>query len=198
MASTSSSSKKRSYNKTFLKFGFTSFIDKSVEKPQCVICHKVLSAESMKPSKLKEHFERCHSELIGKEIEFFERKERNLKYAKLDSSGQIAHKQDSFLHASYSIALHIAKNKKPHTIGENLIKPCLIEATKLILGEEPSKKMNKISLSNSTIKRRISEMSMDILEQVVMEMKCSTYFSLQLDESTDVSSCAQLLVYTRY
>ena len=29
-------------------------------------------------------------------------------------------------------------------------------------------------------------------------MKCSSFFALQLDESTDVSSCAQLLVYTRY
>ena len=58
--------------------------------------------------------------------------------------------------------------------------------------------MDQISLSNNTIKRRISEMSFDILDQVVNEMKCSSFFALQLDESTDVSSCAQLLVYTRY
>ena len=68
--------KKRSYSKAFLSYGFTSLIDKSVEKPQCVICLKVLSAESMKPSKLREHLEKYHTELMGKDIEFFERKER--------------------------------------------------------------------------------------------------------------------------
>ena len=191
-------SKKRSYNKAFLSYGFTSIIDKSVEKPQCVICLKVLSAESMKPSKLREHFEKCHTELMGKDVEFFERKERHLKSSKLDSSGQLSQQKESILYASYSIALLVAKNKKPHTIGEDLIKPCLIEATKLVLGEDQSKKIDQISLSNNTIKRRISEMSFDILDQIVHEMKCSSYFALQLDESTDVSSCAQLLLYTRY
>ena len=43
-------SKKRTYNKAFLQWGFTSVSDKSVEKPQCVICMKVLTAESMKSS----------------------------------------------------------------------------------------------------------------------------------------------------
>ena len=41
-------------------------------------------------------------------------------------------------------------------------------------------------------------MSDDILEQVVAEVKASPYFALQLDESTDVASCEQLLVYVRY
>ena len=152
----------------------------------------------MKPSKLREHLEKCHTELMGKDIEFFERKERNLKLSKFDSSGQISQQKESIIYASYSIALLVAKNKKPYTIGEDLIKPCLIEATKLVLGEDQSKKMDQISLSNCTIKHRISEMSSDILDQVVHEIKCSSYFALQLDESTDGSSCAQLLVYTRY
>ena len=41
-------------------------------------------------------------------------------------------------------------------------------------------------------------MSQDILLQVVEEIRSSSIFSLQLDESTDVSSCAHLLVYARY
>jgi hypothetical protein len=50
-------------------------------------------------------------------------------------------------------------------------------------------------LSNCTIKGCISEMSNDILDQAVAEMKASPYFVLQLYESTYVASCEQLLVY---
>lgn len=41
-------------------------------------------------------------------------------------------------------------------------------------------------------------MSEDILLQVVSAVKSSPVYSLQLDESTDVASCSQLIVYVRY
>ena len=41
-------------------------------------------------------------------------------------------------------------------------------------------------------------MSQDILLQVVKEIRSSSIFFAQLDESTNVSSCAHLLVYARY
>ena len=104
----------------------------------------------------------------------------------------------ALLEASYRIAFRIAQSKKPHTIGEELIKSYLIEATTLVLGKEKANKLEEISLSNNTVKKRISEMSQDILLQVVEEIRSSPIFSLQLDESTDVSSCAHLLVYARY
>src|SRR6218665_2487179 len=44
--------KKRKYSDEFLKYGFTSIVVAGIEKPQCVICNGVLSAESMKPNKL--------------------------------------------------------------------------------------------------------------------------------------------------
>ena len=92
----------------------------------------------------------------------------------------------------------LLRQKKPHTIGEELIKPCLIEATTLVLGGEKANKLKEISLSNDTVKKRISEMNQHILLQVVEEVRSSPLFSLQLDESTDISPCAQLLVYARY
>ena len=58
--------------------------------------------------------------------------------------------------------------------------------------------MKQIPLSNDTVKRCILDMSNDILEQVTTELKSSSSFAIQLDESTDVSSCSQLLVYVRY
>ena len=38
-------------------------------------------------------------------------------------------------------------------------------------------------------------MSEDVKEQVINEMKASSLFSSQVDETTDVASCAQLLVF---
>lgn len=192
------SAKKRSYNEAFLSYGFTKIMDKSVEKPQCVVCSKVLSHESMKPSKLRVHLNSCHGELVGKSLDYFKRKEAVLKGERIDSTGHFARQNQAVLEASYRIAYRIARTKKPHTIGEKLIKPCILEATKLVLGERESQKMMQISLSNDTIRSRISELSEDILQQTVTAVKNSQAYSLQLDESTDVSSCSQLMVFARY
>ena len=51
--------------------------------------------------------------------------------------------------------------------------------------------MQQVSLTNNTIQRCMSKMSMDVKEQVLPEIKASPLFSFQLDESTDVSSCSQ-------
>ncbi|CAH1998688.1 unnamed protein product [Acanthoscelides obtectus] len=197
MASTSSG-KKRTYKEAFLQWGFTSIVDKNIEKPQCVLCNKVLNPESMKPSKLKEHFAKVHKEFADKNIDFFKKKERILKSSRMDSTGNIQKANESCLQASYKIAYRIARNKKPHTIGEDLIKPCLLDAVALVIGEQHVAKIKQISLSNTTIQSRICEMSADILATVISEIKESHMFALQLDESTDVASCSQLLVFTRY
>ena len=52
-------------------------------------------------------------------------------------------------------------------------------------------------MSADTIRRRISEMSQDIKCQLNDRVKRGK-FSLQLDESTDISGLAQQLVFVRY
>ena len=65
-----------------------------------------------------------------------------------------------------------------------------------LIGEELLPKLDSVSLSNNTVKRRIEEMSVDIADQVIAGVKDSKFgFALQLDESTDVTNCCQLLVY---
>jgi len=89
-------------------------------------------------------------------------------------------------------------NKKPHTIGEDLIKPCLCNVVSLVIGEKHVAKIKQISLSNTTVQNRISDLSNDIMATIIDEMKGSSMFVLQLDESTDVVLCSQLLAFTRY
>ena len=100
--------------------------------------------------------------------------------------------------ASYIVAYKVAQAKKPHTIVEQLVLPCAKEMVRLVLGEEAAKKLNDISVSNDTISRRINELSENINELVVDEIKKSRLFAIQLDESTDVALCSQLLVFARY
>lgn len=190
--------KKRKYLEEYLKFGFTTLNSNGIEKPQCVLCKVVLSHESMKPSKLKRHFETKHSEHTKKDLEFFRRHETSCKSQRLDRTGIFQQSNTALMQASYEVALEIAKQKKPHTIGENLIKPCMLKMVKLVLGESSEAKMQRISLSNNTIQRRISDMSVDVKEQILNEIKASPIFSFQVDESTDISSCAQLLVLVKY
>ena len=78
------------------------------------------------------------------------------------------------------------------------MKPCLLKTVKLVFGDASVAKLKQISLSHNTIQRRILDMSEDVKKQVVNEFKASPMFSFQVDESTDVSSCAQLLVFVRY
>ena len=93
----------------------------------------------------------------------------------------------------------MAKTKKPHNIGETLLKPCILESVKLVLGEKASQTMKQISLSNDAIKSPIHEMSDNIKSKVLSKIDSSPVFALQLDESsTDISNLSQLLVYVRY
>ncbi|GFY35313.1 protein FAM200B [Trichonephila clavipes] len=53
--------KSRKYSQEYLNFGFTITEVNGKEKPLCVICSKILAADSMKPNKLKRHFETLHA-----------------------------------------------------------------------------------------------------------------------------------------
>ena len=136
----STMNKKRKYSESYLQFGFTSITKNEIEIPQCLICQKTLANESMKPSLLARHMEKMHPNFKEKDVSFFKRKEESLKKQRLDASG-------AFLKQYNGIA---AK-----------------EMVRCIIGEESAKKLNTLSLSNNTVKRRIEDMSRDILSRVL-------------------------------
>ena len=101
--------------------------------------------------------------------------------------------------ASYKFAYLCAKEKKPHVIAETLLKPCAMEMVNIVLGKEVEKKLQQVPLSKDIIRSRIDYMSQNILQQLVTDLVATPVrFSIQLDESTEVANCSQLLVFVRY
>ena len=150
----------------------------------------------MKPSKLKDHFQKLHSNYSQEEL--LVKKARFEKSGTLESHGFVPTKKP-ILEASYRAAYRIGKSKVAHSLGETLIKPLFLEMVELICGPEQSKKCDSVSLSNSTIQRRILDISEQLERRVIQELKETKYpFSMQLDESTDIASNCQLLVFVRY
>ena len=96
------------------------------------------------------------------------------------------------------VASRIARSKKAFTIAEELILPSTIDMCREIIGEAAASKLQIVSLSNDTITRQIVEMSNDIEHQLLEKIKFNPYYSIPLDESTDVSKAALLLVFVRY
>ncbi|KAL1264119.1 hypothetical protein QQF64_004474 [Cirrhinus molitorella] len=96
------------------------------ERPQCVVCLKILASDSMKPNKLRRHLETLHHEHKDKPVDFFRKKllncraqqSRFTKAASVPSNAQLA---------SYKVAYRVARCKKPHTIAEELILPSAID-----------------------------------------------------------------------
>jgi hypothetical protein len=97
------------------------------------------------------------------------------------------------------VAYRIAKHRKPHTIGEILVKPCALEMVELVCGLEQTKTLEAVPLSNNVIYSRIVYISFNILKHVIEELAASPFrFSMQLDEATDISERSHLSVYVRY
>ena len=65
-----------------------------------------------------------------------------------------------------------------------------------VVGDDAARKLDDIYVSNDIVSRRINEISQNIKEQVVDEIKKS--YVIPLDQSTDVSQYSQLLVFVRY
>lgn len=153
----------------------------------------------MKPAKLRKHLESCHPENVADALAVLQQKKARFEKDRPLSEQELLQKEKPLLEASYKVAHLIAKNKKPHTIGETLIKPCALEMVELVCGTEQRMEIAKIPLSNDVIHSRIEDMSTDIVQQVIRELKESPLpFSMQLDESTDVAQYSQLLVFVRY
>ena len=155
-----------------------------------MIYHKILTAELLRPSELRLRLETKHPQHVGKDRSFFSRQEFNIKRHPLDASGSFYQQNASVVEASFLVFLELAKKKKAQTIGEELILPCAKTMVKLALGEKSAKKLNTISHS---VHRRISQLSDDIKEEVIQEIKRAGLFSIQYYSVNQTFTAATLI-----
>ena len=80
--------RKRKYSEEFIKYGFTFMVEAGIEKPQYVICNKIMPAKSMKPNKMKRHFDAKHPNFAGKDVQYFKNKSDGVKKSRLDLGGK--------------------------------------------------------------------------------------------------------------
>ena len=117
-------SAKRKYGYAFLDHGFVNMPSQGIDRPQCVICHKVLTNESLKKSKLVDHLTTRHPLLKEKDREYFEGKAKQLRDIQFGSTSSSSQRFKAAVEVSFDVAYQITRNGKNHTIVENLIMPC--------------------------------------------------------------------------
>ena len=69
---------------------------------------------------------------------------------------------------------------------------------RIMSGDAVVNKLEMVPLSNDIMKRRIRELSRNVLQQTIAAIRCCERFSLQLDKTTDIGSDAQVMVLVRY
>ncbi|XP_023232148.1 zinc finger BED domain-containing protein 5-like [Centruroides sculpturatus] len=103
--------------------------------------------------------------------------------------------------ASLKISHILAKKKKPFQDGELLKEAFLTGADCLFEGfsnkREIMSAIQDLQLSDNTVTRRIQAISKDMQTQLKSDLEICEWFSLQFDESTDISDTAQLAVMVR-
>eukprot|EP00102_Acyrthosiphon_pisum_P014337 XP_008184341.1 PREDICTED: general transcription factor II-I repeat domain-containing protein 2-like [Acyrthosiphon pisum] len=147
-------------------------------KGMCIICKETIAV--LKEYNIKRHYETKHKDKF-KNLEGKERKkcEQNV----------------STVRASYRVAQLIAKESKPFSDGE-FVKKCMSHVIDEICPENKCL-FEQVSLSRQTITRRIEDLGLNLFEQVQDRVKHFQYFSIALDESTDMVDTAQLLIFLR-
>ena len=91
------------------------------------------------------------------------------------------------------LAYKLAKHNKPFSDAK-FVKECMLDPVDIICLEVRTK-IEAISLSRRTIVRRIGGIAQNLSEQLFEARKSFEWYSVALDESTDIEDTAQLLVF---
>lgn len=166
-------------------------------KPVCLICNESVSV--MKEYNLKRHYDAKHASKMDAiqgqfrldKLRDLKKKLENQQYSFTRSNAD----SESIVKVSYIISEQIAKKSKPFTDGE-FVKQCMESAAEVLC---PTQKhlFSKVSLSGATVARRIEELAQDIENTLKARAQKFAFYSVALDESTDMTDTAQLAIFVR-
>ncbi|XP_076308442.1 protein FAM200B-like [Tachypleus tridentatus] len=145
-------SKKRTYSDAFLRYGFVNLPSGGDDRPQCVVCHKVLTNESLKPSKLSAHLQKCHPNLQNEDQAYFQRRAVALKNIQFGSSGIQAQKLQAAVEVSYFVAYKVAEQQKmPHHCRESDYALCIRDGKQADIFAELNSDNLQLQGQNTTV-----------------------------------------------
>ena len=133
----------------------------------------------MKPRLLKRHLDTNRSEKLNRNKSYFQRLSEKAKRQRLYKTVTIYQRKKSVVKALCEVALLVAKKRKAHIIAESLTMPAAKILVRHVIGEEAAAKLKSVSLSNNTVQNRTEEMSVDIVDQVISEVKDSKFRFLE-------------------
>ena len=158
-----------------------------------------MSNASLRPSKIKSYLDKKHPQWKDDRIDALPAKK-----VRYDLEAMLPHlgvtvEEKPTLQSRYEMAYQIVKCKKPHTIAEELVKPCAKTMVEIMIGSGAKKKIQQVLLSHDTICHRIDNMTANVCQEVCSEIKQNTLqASIQLDESTDSALESHLIAFARY
>lgn len=179
------------------KWTFNYFFININNKAICLICKETVNV--FKEFNLRRHYDTKHkSEYDQLHSQFRQNKIDSLKkslQAQQNIFKKCSEESSSLVKAGLQISKLIAEHNKPFTDGE-FIKNCILAAVNEICPDK-IKNFQDISLSARTVVRRIEDISTNLFNKLKETSTKFEYFSLALDESNDVCSTAQLLIFIR-
>lgn len=105
------------------------------------------------------------------------------------------------MECSLKVAWILGRHKKPFSDAE-MVKECMVEVTEALFEgkqkDDIREKIKQIPLSDSTAMRRTEILAEDLTSHLDNAMQHAPCISLAVDESTDATDSAQLLVIVRF
>ncbi|XP_076323848.1 general transcription factor II-I repeat domain-containing protein 2-like isoform X1 [Tachypleus tridentatus] len=165
------------------------------QRATCVICAE--SVAVLKEYNLRRHYETKHlSTYLKFSGKFRSKKFESMKRVFESQKNLFTRKfaeNESVTRTSYKIVHRMAERGKPFTDG-NYIKKYMMEAANELCPEKANF-FESISLSATSVLRRAEELGENIALQIRQKARNFIWYSLALDESTDLSSTSQLFVF---
>ncbi|KAJ1209190.1 hypothetical protein NDU88_004568 [Pleurodeles waltl] len=182
------------------------FVEWPKEKATCLLCKEKVNV--LTRYNLERHYKTRHAsytENFTLHSQLHSAKVASLKQTLLSQQTLFLcqmKESEAVTEASFKICYLLAKHKQPFTEAE-LVKKCFLSAAEILFENYSNKssilkEIGALQLSDSTCARRIEATGENVQKQVIKAVRESPFFSIAMDESTDIGDVAQLLVWVRY